>query len=234
MGLIDQITGVESGGNPTATNPNSSATGLGQFIESTWLSTIKAARPDLAQGKSDAELLALRNDPAISREMTQAYANSNQAYLAKNGVPVTDGSTYLAHFAGPGGAVRVLQASPDTPVTQLLKPDAIESNPFLAKMTARDLQAWADRKMGGRVPQGATVQQPAPASPAAVPGAPLAAPSFPLAAQQQAQPAQQQAGLFAQMPADQMQAPPIFFAPRKMPDLTKLRAAFKPPIFSRG
>src|SRR6187402_2186859 len=110
MGLVDAIIGVESGGNPNATNPNSSASGLGQFIDSTWLSTLRSARPDLAEGKSNAELLALKTDPAISREMTQAYANQNQAILQKNGLPVTEGNTYLAHFAGPGGAVKVLQA----------------------------------------------------------------------------------------------------------------------------
>ena len=39
--LIDKITGVESGGNASAKNPNSTATGLGQFIESTWLRMLK-------------------------------------------------------------------------------------------------------------------------------------------------------------------------------------------------
>src|ERR1043165_573023 len=106
MGLIDSIIGVESGGNPNATNPNSSASGLGQFIDSTFLATFKSARPDLAQGMTDREILALKTDPQISREMTEAYANQNQAILSKAGVPVTPGSTYLAHFAGPGGAVK--------------------------------------------------------------------------------------------------------------------------------
>jgi hypothetical protein len=31
-----------------------------------------------------------------------------------------------------------------------------------------------------------------------------------------------------------MQAPPIFFAPRRSPDLSKLKAAFSRPIFSQG
>ena len=45
-----------------------------------------------------------RTDPQLSREMTAAYANKNHAILSKAGVPVTPGTTYLAHFAGPGGA----------------------------------------------------------------------------------------------------------------------------------
>jgi hypothetical protein len=36
------------------------------------------------------------------------------------------------------------------------------------------------------------------------------------------------------MPAEQMQAPPIFFPQRRSPDLSKLKAAFKAPVFSRG
>jgi hypothetical protein len=229
MGLIDSIIGVESGGNPNATNPNSSASGLGQFIDSTWLATIRTARPDLA-GKSDSELLALKTDPHLSREMTEAYANQNQAILTKNGLPVTDGNTYLAHFAGPGGAVKVLQADPSAPVGDILGPAVVKANPFLARMTAGDLQAWASKKVGGSSPQTAA----APASPASPPSAPLMAPQqapiFPAA---QPQPQQAQGGSM-QMPAEQMQSPPIFFAPRRAPDLSKLKAAFKPPVFSRG
>jgi soluble lytic murein transglycosylase-like protein len=80
MGLIDSIIGAESGGNPNATNPTSSASGLGQFIDSTWLNTIKTARPDLAEGKSDAELLALKTNPELSRQMTEAYATRTKRF----------------------------------------------------------------------------------------------------------------------------------------------------------
>ncbi len=236
MGLIDQIIGVESGGNPNATNPNSSAMGAGQFINSTWLDTIKAARPDLVQGKSDTDLLALRSDPQLSREMTEAYAAKNGEFLSKNGVPVTPGNTYLAHFAGPQGAVNVLKADPTAPVSSVLSPDAMKANPFLANMTVGDLQAWSARKMGGGAPQ----PQPAQASPAATPGAPLQlapqAPVFPAPMPQaapQAQPQQAPQAALQQSPA-QMQAPPIFFAPRRSPDLSKLRAALQAPTFRRG
>jgi hypothetical protein len=248
MGLVDSIIGVESGGNPNATNPRSSASGLGQFIDSTWLATIKQSRPDLAQGKTDAELLALKTDPQLSREMTEAYANQNQAILQKNGLPVTPGTTYLAHFAGPGGAVKVLQADPNAMAGDVLGAAVVKANPFLANMTARDLQAWADKKMGGSSPQPQPSQAgpSAPASgllaqaPAAAPrglaptpqmGGLLQPPTFPQAPQS--------AGpdLFAQMPPEQaMQAPPIQFAQRRPVNLTALRNALqqRAPIFSRG
>lgn len=153
MALVDQIISAESGGDPYARNARSSASGLGQFIDSTWLSTIKAHRPDLAEGRSDADLLALKTDPGLSREMTAAYAADNGAILSKAGLPVTPGSTYLAHFAGPQGAVGILNADPTTPVSSILTAGAIKANPFLQGMTASDLAAWADRKVGGSAPQ---------------------------------------------------------------------------------
>jgi hypothetical protein len=230
MGLIDSIIGAESGGNPNATNPNSSAAGPGQFIDSTWLSTLKAARPDLAQGQSDDALLALKTDSQLSRQMTEAYAQQNQAILAKAGVPVTDGNTYLAHFAGPQGAVKVLQADPAASVADILGPGVVKANPFLANMSAADLQAWASRKMGSapQAPQAASAApQPAMVAPQSQP-----APTF-----AQAPPAapQQQASTPAYVP-DIPQQPlnPIFASPRRPVDLTKLRAAFQPPQFYRG
>lgn len=231
MGLVDSIIGAESGGDPNARNPSSSASGLGQFIDSTWLDTLKNARPDLAQGKSDAELLALKTDPQLSRQMTEAYAAQNGAILSKAGHPVTPGTTYLAHFAGPQGAVSVLSADPSQPVSSVLTPAAVKANPFLQNMTVGDLRSWADRKMGGAQPQ--------PASPAAPANAPQplnlipqqAPPIFAQQPQQQAQP-DQGGSLFGQMPA-QAQAPPIFVPPRRSPDLSKLQAAFAQPTFLR-
>ncbi|MEO0991648.1 MAG: M23 family metallopeptidase, partial [Pseudomonadota bacterium] len=45
--LVNQIIRVESAGNARAANPNSTARGLGQFIESTWLRMMRTYRPDL-------------------------------------------------------------------------------------------------------------------------------------------------------------------------------------------
>lgn len=147
MGLADSIIGAESGGNATAKNPRSSATGAGQFIASTWLDTIRKHRPDLAGLPSD-QVLALRNDPALSRDMTQAYADDNAAVLRKSGFEPTPGNAYLAHFAGPAGATSVLGADPSTPVSAVLPAASIAANPFLNGMSAGDLTAWAAKKVG--------------------------------------------------------------------------------------
>lgn len=230
MALSDNIINVESGGDPNASNPNSSASGPGQFIDSTWLATIKAHRPDLAQGQSDANLLTLKTDPVIAKQMVDAYASDNQAILAKNGLPVTPGSTYLAHFAGPQGAVKVLQADPNTPVGDILGPAVVKANPFLQGMTAQGLQAWAAKKMGANVPQPGA--QPSPASPPAPAHSPLVTPQQqPIFAQPQAAPSP--APQMAQV--QQAQAPQIYFAPRKQIDLSGLQQALaqRMPIFAR-
>jgi hypothetical protein len=100
--------------------------------------------------------------------MTAAYAGDNAGILSKAGLPVTAGSQYLAHFAGPQGAVGILNADPSTPAGSILGAGVVKANPFLAKMTAGDLAAWADRKMGGNAaPMSMAGPQAAPAAPTA-------------------------------------------------------------------
>lgn len=150
--LVDRIIGVESGGDPTAKNPRSSATGLGQFTSGTWLATVKRHAPELMQGRSKQDVLALRNDPNISRAMTQALLDDNAEALLAAGVPVTDGNLYLAHFAGSGGASKILRAiqtgQGGASAASILGADAAKANPFMSGMTAKDLADWASRKVG--------------------------------------------------------------------------------------
>jgi hypothetical protein len=186
MGLADKVISVESAGDANAKNPRSTATGAGQFIEETWLNMLAKHRPDITGSRG--ELLALRTNKDLSREMTDAYAADNGGILKGAGLPVTPGTQYLAHFAGPKGAVGLLNADPAAPAGSVLGAAAVKANPFLAKMTAGDVAAWADRKMGGAAapmsmagPRAAPAQPPAPAAvdPAAVSAAPAArAPAF--------------------------------------------------------
>lgn len=154
--LVDQIIRVESGGKADAKNPLSSATGLGQFIESTWLRMMQQYRPDLAGSMTREALLALRNDPTISREMVTALAREGEAYLRARGHQITAGRLYLCHFLGAEGANMVLSATDDQLVVDVMGQSVINANPFLTGKTIAYVKEWAENKMnrkgGGSLP----------------------------------------------------------------------------------
>jgi len=158
--IVDRIIGVESGGRANAKNPNSSATGLGQFTSSTWMATVRKYEPELGAGRTRAQVLALRNDGAISRRMTGHLVEENSQALRSAGVPVNDGTVYLAHFAGSAGAVRLLRADPDASAESVLGSAVVNANPFLRSKTASDVIAWAARKMGSAAPSSAGAPDP--------------------------------------------------------------------------
>ncbi len=148
--LVGRIIRVESGGSATAKNPLSSATGLGQFISSTWLRMMRSYRPDLYQQLGDADLLNLRYDPQLAREMVYNLAAENEADLKRYGLQATAGNLYLAHFLGSQGAVAVLAAPPGTPLENVVGYQVIEANPFLYGRDTNWVIDWAARKMTGR------------------------------------------------------------------------------------
>ena len=152
--LVYRITTVESRNDCNAANPLSTAVGLGQFIESTWLRIIHDYHPELAQGKTRAQILALRTQCDLAREMTTALTREDATYIRAAGQAVTPGNLYLAHFLGPGGAISALQAKPSEGVANVVAAGVVKANPFLAGMTAANMIDWAAHKMarGGKVP----------------------------------------------------------------------------------
>lgn len=150
--LTDRIVHVESGGSARAKNPLSSATGLGQFISKTWIRMMNTYRPDLARSLSMQQLLDLRYDPTISREMVRNLAREGEAYLRARGHEITAGRLYLCHFLGMEGAHQVLAAPGESLLVNVLGPPVIQANPFLTGKNASYVIAWAERKMGGKAP----------------------------------------------------------------------------------
>ncbi|WP_342361669.1 lytic transglycosylase domain-containing protein [Terrarubrum flagellatum] len=125
----------ESALDPNAKAPTSSATGLYQFIEQTWLASIKAdgAKYGL-QGYADAittgsngrltvadpamrsQILALRKDPHISSALAGELAQRNGASLSDTlGRQASDGELYVAHVLGARGAASLLARASATP-----------------------------------------------------------------------------------------------------------------------
>ncbi|RVD32455.1 M23 family metallopeptidase, partial [Mesorhizobium sp. M4A.F.Ca.ET.020.02.1.1] len=154
--LTDRIVHVESGGSARAKNPLSSATGAGQFITKTWIRMMNTYRPDLARSLSTADLLALRYDATLSREMVRNLAREGEAYLRARGHQITAGRLYLCHFLGMEGAAQVLAAPGSTQLSAVLGSAVIQANPFLTGKTASYVMDWAERKMGQKVARVAT------------------------------------------------------------------------------
>jgi hypothetical protein len=126
---------MESNFNPTATASTSSARGLYQFIDQTWLGTVKEAGSQLGYGNyADAitrsssgsysvsdpaarsAILKLRDDPAAASAMAGVLTQSNSFRLTgKIGRRPTDGELYMAHFMGVGGAAKLISNAEDNP-----------------------------------------------------------------------------------------------------------------------
>ncbi len=152
--LVNRIIQIESAGRADARNPLSTATGLGQFIESTWIRMMNTYRPDLSATMSRAELLALRVEPDISREMVTHLAREGESYLRARGHQITAGRLYLCHFLGMEGAHLVLSSPLDADLQELLGAGVINANPFLRGNDVAWIINWAENHMqraSGRV-----------------------------------------------------------------------------------
>lgn len=122
---------AESGFDANAQARTSSATGLFQFIESTWLKMVKdhgdkyglsqySDKIDdngrVASRKDRAEILELRKDPEIASLMAAEFDIGNYNTLKSRGIKDI-GSTelYMAHFLGASGASSFLSALKKSP-----------------------------------------------------------------------------------------------------------------------
>lgn len=105
----------ESSLDPHAKAGTSSATGLFQFTDTTWMKTLgrygaKHGVHTAGMGRND--ILALRNDAGLSAKMAGELANENADILEKKlGRPATQGELYLAHFMGPSDAAKLTLAA---------------------------------------------------------------------------------------------------------------------------
>jgi Transglycosylase SLT domain len=141
---------VESGLNPQAGAPTSSARGLFQFIDTTWLATMKQYGAELGYGRyADAittdgsgnyavrdptmrgEILKLRSDPTANAVMAGAFTKANASALSERlGRSPSEGELYIAHFLGAGGAARLITFAATNPNAKAADffPNAAQAN----------------------------------------------------------------------------------------------------------
>jgi hypothetical protein len=140
----------ESGLNPSARAPTSSAAGLFQFVDQTWLAMVKRhgakhglgrwagmidqgadGRFRVADGGARRAVLNLRYDPQLASLMAGELASDHAAYLrGRTGREPSAGELYAAHFLGPAGAARLIEAVQSRPgaAAASLFPDAAQAN----------------------------------------------------------------------------------------------------------
>lgn len=129
-----QQANAESSFNPTAKARTSSASGLYQFIESTWMNMVDKYGDKHGidtEGKTRKEILSLRNDPETASLMAAEFAGENQKFLNSHwGGKVGATELYFAHFMGAGGASAFLKARDANPMQPgaVLFPAAAKAN----------------------------------------------------------------------------------------------------------
>lgn len=160
----------ESNFNVSAKAKTSSATGLFQFIEQTWLETLKQSgdrhglgdyakdisrRSDGRYYVADAarrrEILDLRKDPEAASLMAGELTAKNGAYLeSRLGREPSNGELYIAHFLGAGGATKLISHAESNPEARAdtLFPRQARANRsifYTSSGKARSVQSVYDR-----------------------------------------------------------------------------------------
>jgi hypothetical protein len=135
FGYLVAAAKIESNLQPTAAASTSTARGLYQFIEQTWLGTVKQAGASFGYGQyADAitqqpsgaytvsdpalrqQILKLRDDPAANAAMAGVLTQSNSFKLVGAiGRRPTDNELYIAHFLGVGGAAKLISSNASNP-----------------------------------------------------------------------------------------------------------------------
>ena len=161
-GYEGSIAGIEG----TGKNKNSSASGVGQFLDSTW-SDFAAANPDLFKGMTPAQVMAAKSDPGLGAKAITWLAQRNAGVLSGAGATPTGQSLGIAHYIGPTAAAKVMAAPDNAPVSSFVSPDAVQAN----KEIAAGLTVGQLKQRYAKVPDPGFLAPPKPVK-VAGPGAP--------------------------------------------------------------
>jgi len=135
---------IESANRPYVKATTSSASGLYQFIRSTWIGE------GGKWGPHDKEAFGgLRPSEAEQTMRAKSFTAKNAAILASKGIPINKASLYAAHFFGAGMAAQVIDADVDARADKIAGEAAARANPtILNGKTVGQFLAWLHGKTG--------------------------------------------------------------------------------------
>lgn len=140
-GFVDRNMQLEG----TGRDPLSPA--VAGFMPKTWIGQVRKNMPTAA-GMSDDQVLALRSDPALRRQMWASLARDNAGELEAAGTPVTATTLRLANWFGAAGANKLLGAPDDAPIRSVFDKVVIDQNPTLAGKTVGQVKETVAQQMG--------------------------------------------------------------------------------------
>lgn len=187
----------ESGLKCAAKAGTSSASGLFQFVEQTWLGLVKqhgaqyglgSYASQISQGSDGryhvdnaadrSAILSLRNNPQVASLMEGEYANQCRSTLqGALGRNVCNGELYAAHFLGTQAATKLIRMSESQPdaIAATTFPAAADANENVfyhadgTPKTVREVYAWAMKEPSGAKAAATAVAKPTPATKAYIP-----------------------------------------------------------------
>lgn len=135
---------IESGDRPYIQAPTSSASGLYQFIKSTWEAEGGKWGPTLRPAFG-----GLKPSEAEQLARAKTFTAKNAAYLSARGIPINKASLYAAHFFGPVTAARVIAADVKARADEIAGTAATNANPSILKgKTVGQFLTWLKGKTG--------------------------------------------------------------------------------------
>lgn len=135
---------IESGDRPYIKAQTSSASGLYQFIKSTWLGEGGKWGDDTSKAFGGLK-------PSVEEQLARArtFTAKNAAYLTRQGIPINKASLYAAHFFGAGTAAKVIKADVNARADLIAGTAATNANPSILRgKTVGEFLSWLHKKTG--------------------------------------------------------------------------------------
>lgn len=135
---------IESNDRPYVKAETSSASGLYQFIQGTWIGEGGKWGPD-----EDLAFGGLRPSEEEQLARAKTFTARNAAHLRRHSIPINKASLYAAHFFGPVVAVRVIGADVNARADYIAGDAATRANPAILRgKTVGQFLSWLHRKTG--------------------------------------------------------------------------------------